>query len=446
MSFRQTTVEFDETGAAAQAARFAIWWLYPSPQETVSLLGDKRLLLGRDDDCDLQLTGTGASRHHAEIVRDGPIWVVRDLKSTNGVFVDGMRVDKAALANGKLLRLGQWLGVVAASPSGDGPHFAAIARGLLVGPMTRAVVQPLQRAAGSDLPVIVLGETGTGKECVARAVHEWSGRTGDFIAVNCAALPEALAEGELFGYRKGAFTGAERASPGHFRAADGGTLLLDEITDLPLTLQAKLLRVLEEGEVVPLGESRPVPLNVRVIAAGQEPLHIAVDEKRFRADLYARLDGLAVVLPPLRERRLEIPHLVHAMLREHSGGRAPRIDVKLVEALCLYDLPFNVRELRLAIKRMLVLHGHEDTLKRSHLPERILRSLGDKLEQGASSAAASRGGGDDDLVAALMAALREHGGVVARAAADVGMSRQRAYRLMEAQGVDLEALRKEQDP
>ena len=186
-----------------------------------------------------------------------------------------------------------------------------------------------------------------------------------------AALPEGLAEGELFGYRRGAFTGADRASPGFFRSAEGGTLLLDEVSDLPLPLQAKLLRVLQEGEVQPLGETRPVAVDVRIVVASQQPLMDAVREGRFRGDLLARLDGLTVRLPPLRQRKEDVPLLFSQLLREHTGGRAPAVEGDVVERLCVHDWPFNVRELVQLARQLLVLHANETLLRAADLPARI---------------------------------------------------------------------------
>ena len=235
----------------------------------------------------------------------------------------------------------------------------------MAGPVLAPLLAPLQRVATRNLPVVVVGETGTGKECVARAVHAWSRRAGPFVAVNCAAVPDGLAEAELFGYRRGAFTGAVDASAGLVRTANGATLLLDEISDLPLPLQAKLPRVLEAREVSPIGEARPVAVDVRVVATTQDPLSAAVAEGRFRADLAARLDGFSVELPPLRERREELPHLFGELVREYAGD-APALDVRLVERLCTAKLAFNVRELVLLARRLTVLHGHEPVLLRSH--------------------------------------------------------------------------------
>jgi two-component system response regulator FlrC len=261
--------------------------------------------------------------------------------------------------------------------------------------------------------------------------------------VNCAALPEALAEGELFGYRRGAFTGAEQASAGHFRAAQRGTLLLDEVCELPLTLQAKLLRVIEQREVQPLGESTPIKLDVRILAAAQEPLSRAVEEGRFRADLFARLDGVTVCLPPLRERRAEIPYLFSRLLMEGSGARPPPVDVRVVERLCLYDWPFNVRELSLLVKRLLVLHGAEPMLKLQHLPERVRDEPKSGVSKGDPAPKLAEEGVE---LASLLQALRTSGGNVARAAQALGISRQRAYRMMQGRPeVDLESLRERGD-
>jgi DNA-binding NtrC family response regulator len=179
-------------------------------------------------------------------------------------------------------------------------------------------------------------------------------------------LPENLAEGELFGYRKGAFTSAERASPGYFQAANGGTLFLDEVSDLSEAIQPKLLRVLEQGEVTPLGETRPIPVDVRVVVATQKPLTTLVDEDRFRADLMARLDGLRIKLLPLRARVEEVPNLFARLLKAKSGT-APAVDAAAVESLCCHRWPLNIREVTNLAKRVAALHGQEKMLKRSHL-------------------------------------------------------------------------------
>ena len=175
----------------------------------------------------------------------------------------------------------------------------------LFGPGTADQLEEIRNTARTTLPVVIVGEAGVGKEAASKALHELSGRAGPFHAVNCAALPQALAEAELFGYRKGAFTGAVQAGLGHFRAAHGGTLLLDELADLAPAIQAKLLRVIQEARVTPLGETKSVDIDVRVVAACQAPVEELVHRGRLRADLAMRLNGAQVRLPPLRERRLE---------------------------------------------------------------------------------------------------------------------------------------------
>ncbi|HLK93120.1 MAG TPA: sigma 54-interacting transcriptional regulator [Polyangia bacterium] len=430
----------------------ALVWLFPRPVAPVDLRGGgaRELTIGREETSAVWLGGNDVSRRHAvlRVAADGSVRIA-DLGSRNGVRVNGRAISEAPLAVGDVVRLGGWVGLVTASPGA----FSEIAPGLWGGAALQAALTPLRQAAPSDLPIVLEGETGTGKELVARALHRWSGRPGPLVAVNCAALPEGLAEGELFGYRRGAFTGADRASAGFFRGAHGGTLLLDEVSDLPLALQAKLLRVLEEREVQPLGEIRPVPIDVRVVVAGQQPLIEAVRTGRFRADLLARLDGLAVRLPPLRRRREDVLPLFAHLLAELGQGRAPAIESDFAERLCMHDWPFNVRELVLLAKRLLTLHGGEVTLRAQHLPERIAGGPADSPPAHDPLAARGAAGGrpvpappaEPVELPALVVALRASGGNVARAAAMLGISRQRAYRLMEGQAVDLEALRRPEE-
>jgi transcriptional regulator of acetoin/glycerol metabolism len=407
-----------------------IRWVFPLGFSTPTLSG--RHVVGRDESCDTVLSGDQISRKHAEFRVDGPVLAVRDLGSRNGVHVNGIRRADFALVPGDVVRCGEWTGVVVAGEGPDG--LEEIAPGWYGGATLAAAIEPARRA-GAELPVIIQGETGTGKEGMARAIHAWSRRAGPFVAVNCAALPAHLVEGELFGYRKGAFTGADRASSGLFRAAEGGTIFLDEILDLPTEIQPKLLRVLEEHEVLPLGETKAVRVDVRVVAATQEPLAEAVSAKRFRADLHARLDGLTVLLPPLRGRREDILPLFQELLRQHARGRDPELDPKLVESLVLYGWPLNVRELVLLARRQLTVYGHERVLKRSHLPERMRVPLeGSKeIDLTPGDARPGRRNTDDaDDFEALVAALRDHKGILSRAADAMGISRARAYRLLAA--------------
>jgi len=408
-------------------------WVFPTP--IVMPLG-RQHVVGRDDSCDTVLRGNEISRRHAEFRVDGPIVAVRDLQSRNGVFVNGQRRDDALLELGDVVRCGEWIGVVV-SDDGAPDVFREIATGWYGGATLAAAVAP-GRSLAADLPIVIQGETGTGKEGMARALHDWSRRRGPMVAVNCAALPADLAEAELFGYRKGAFTGADVQSPGLFRAAEGGSIFLDEILELPLLLQAKLLRVLEERRVRALGETRDLPIDVKIVVATQEPLADAVAEHRFRADLLARLDGLTLVLPPLRARREDIAPLFLTFLKPHFGGRPIEIEAKLIEALCLYDWPLNVRELVLLARRLIGVHGRESVLKKAHLPERMLARGPDDADTEPPGRAAEREkrpwrkADDSAAFDALVEALRAQKGSVARAAAAVGVTRSRAYRLLAA--------------
>lgn len=215
------------------------------------------------------------------------------------------------------------------------------------------VLQQAKLYAASDAPVLILGESGVGKELVARFIHKESRREGNFVPVNCAAIPEELFESELFGYEKGAFTGAAGSKKGLIEEADGGTLFLDEIGEMPLSLQAKLLRFLQEKEIRRLGSTKSKKVNVRVIAATNEDLEEAMKEKRFREDLYYRLSILSLTIPPLRERKEDIPVLCGFFVEKYAKkyGKKVSLSQKALEALLNYDFPGNVRELEAIIHR-----------------------------------------------------------------------------------------------
>ena len=222
------------------------------------------------------------------------------------------------------------------------------------------VQRQLQRLAPSEASVLIIGETGTGKELAARCVHEHSRRQGPFIAVNCGAFSEHLVEAELFGHEAGAFTGAQQARPGWFEAANGGTLFLDEIGDMPLYLQVKLLRVLQEKQVVRLGSRKPLPVDVRLIAATNVELGAAVEARQFRRDLYYRLNVASVRLPPLRERKDDIlplaQHFLEAYRRETPFERVS-LSPGAHNALLAHDWPGNIRELENVIHYGLIMSG-----------------------------------------------------------------------------------------
>ena len=227
-------------------------------------------------------------------------------------------------------------------------------------PESLSVLALAERLATSEIPVLINGPTGTGKEVLSRFIHDRSPRAdGPFIAVNCAAMPETMLEALLFGHQKGAFTGATQASEGFFRAADGGTLLLDEIAELPLALQAKLLRALQEGEVVPIGATHAIKVDVRVLAAANRDLPTEVAEGRFRADLFYRLNVFPLALRPLHERPDDIAPLAFAMLLRHTpaGQMVPWISEPAIALLREHNWPGNVRELENVMRRALLLCG-----------------------------------------------------------------------------------------
>lgn len=418
-----------EDDSVARTARPQIWlsWVFPEAGAAVPL--EHGAIIGRDTECSIQLTGNGVSRRHLELHRQGPIFAIKDLGSTNGTFLNGRRIQHGPVAPGGVLRVGEHVGIFLESVAAPS-SFRAIATGLLGGHELSEALVAMQRAATSDIPIVIIGATGTGKERVARAIHALSGREGAFQAINCAALPKDLAEAELFGYRKGAFTGADRASLGHFRAADGGTLFLDEIAELPLSLQAKLLRVLEDRTVTRLGDTDPVHVDVRVVAAAQRPLAELVEAQQFREDLLARLAGLTVALPPLRERRADVAALFQHFIAHYSGGRPPRIDSKLIECLCLHEWPNNVRELEQLARQLLAVHGLEPILKRAMLPKNLSVRVSFANEPGPSSTGKVVERRDHDA-RQLTAALKKTSGNVREAAALLGFSRQRAYRLLD---------------
>ena len=237
-----------------------------------------------------------------------------------------------------------------------------------------SVLRSAQIVAATDVTVLVHGESGTGKELLGRALHDASPRrSGPFIAINCAALPEQLVESELFGHRRGAFTGATENQPGRIRAATGGTLFLDEIGELPLAIQAKLLRFLENGECQAVGESQVERVDARIIAATNRDLYQQVREGKFREDLYYRLNVVPLQLPPLRQRRDDIAPLLLAFSRELAARHRldpPMFDKKVVQRLESYPWPGNIRELRNLCERMVILH-HSKTITQEMLPPEL---------------------------------------------------------------------------
>ena len=248
-------------------------------------------------------------------------------------------------------------------------------------PESLSILALAERIAAADIPVLINGPTGTGKEVLSRFIHDRSARAGKpFIAINCAAMPETMLEAMLFGHQKGAFTGANAAGEGFFRAADGGTLLLDEIAEMPLSLQAKLLRALQEGEVTPIGATHPVKVDVRVIACANRDLPLEVEEGRFRADLFYRLNVFPLALRPLCERADDVAPLAFAMMLRHvpAGQPVPWIGEAALAMLAAHAWPGNVRELENVIRRALLLAGDAGEIGPQHIAfDRAVRPAGE---------------------------------------------------------------------
>jgi DNA-binding NtrC family response regulator len=354
------------------------------------LLQERELTIGRETTNSICINEPAVSRQHAKVHYQDGHWTITDLGGRNGTIVDGEYVEKeVALEHLHEIRVGDAIfkfvaagaesyaryridGVILGAPPGEA--YDPSRRGAIVGGYQIATLaSALRRVAPTQLSIIFFGESGTGKEVFAKQLHDWSGRKGAFQAVNCAAIPQNLLESELFGYKRGAFSGADRDKIGIVRAADGGTLFLDEIGDMPLEAQAKLLRVIQSKEVVPLGATVAERVDVRIICATHRDLMRLQKAGTFRGDLYARLNEYNMVLPPLRERKEDIYALCRSFLERHGSGELG-MTFPFMTGLLHYDYPYNVRELEAFIKRGCALcdGGELDT---AHLPDEIKEQM-----------------------------------------------------------------------
>jgi transcriptional regulator of acetoin/glycerol metabolism len=302
------------------------------------------------------------------------------------------------------------------------------------GQMHKAICA-LKRVLGRDIPILIEGETGTGKELMAKAIHAASPRgKGPFVAINCASIPEGLIEAELFGYVDGAFTGARRSGvQGKILQANGGTLFLDEIGDMPHALQARLLRVLQERELVPLGSAKSVPVDIVVISATNRKLRLQVEQGRFRDDLYYRLNGLRIGLPPLRERQ-DLLALAERILREEAELPA-RLHAETVSIFLRHPWHGNVRQLRNVLRTALAFLDEGSLVFPRHLPEDFLEEYRRALSTEEKPAVAIPGNTASAEIVQIRQALDTHTGNVANAAAHLGISRATLYRKMKRLGI-----------
>ena len=335
--------------------------------------------IGTDPQNDLVLRDDSVSRWHCEVELTADGVRVRDRGSTNGTFAGKMRVFDAALPGVISLQLGDSevtvtpLEEVAACEQIDADRFVDV---LGRAPRMRELFAALQRVAASDVTVLLEGETGTGKDVIAESIHRVSDRReGPFVVFDCSAVPASLIESELFGHERGAFTGAVRARTGVFEQAHRGTLFLDEIGELPTELQPRLLRVLEKREVRPVGGSKVRSVDVRVLAATNRNLRAEVQHGTFRQDLYFRLAGARLLVPPLRDRIEDIPMLVeHFLALEGAPISANAIPDHVWALFSSYRWPGNVRELRNAIRAAAQAGGDARLLEPDHLPEAVRRA------------------------------------------------------------------------
>ena len=380
------------------------------------------IVVGRDASCDLVLPDRAASRHHARLTPCPNGIEVVDLDSRNGTFVGGRTARRVTAPVGSTIRIGSVLLLVAQLE--EEWRLPELAGPLVGGHSLAAVRRTVSLVGPTELPILILGDTGTGKEVVARLVHTASARSGPFVAVNCAALPEHLVESELFGHVRGAFTGADRNRQGLLTMASSGTLFLDELGELPLPAQAKLLRVLEDRMVRSVGAERASRIDVRFLSATNANLRAAVDAGRFRADLYARLAAVEIRLPALRQRREDIPALIEFLLAR--AGRGPlRFSIDALEALLVHGWPHNIRELDNLV-RTVALRGSSIDL--DDLPLHLQAQLREARREIPSSAPLPSA--DDELRGRIVDLLDFHRGNVRRVAISLGMARGQLYRLL----------------
>lgn len=318
--------------------------------------GRPAILVGQGPACDLRLTDPEVSRRHISLDAAGSRVRIRDLGSTNGTFVENIGMIEGFVSPGETVRIGATtLRIEAANPSaGETPNATAgIGRIWGQSPAMRKIFPLVSRIAGSNMPVVIEGETGTGKEVLAEAIHEASDRSrGPFVVFDCTTIPPSLVESELLGHERGAFTGAVAPRRGLFELAHGGTLLIDEIGDLELALQPKLLRAIEKSEIRRIGADRPIKVDVRILAATRRNLDLEVQAGRFRDDLFHRLAVCRVELPPLRDRAGDIALLAERFWVE-LGGKGS-IPARTMKRWTTERWPGNVRELRNAVARQIV--------------------------------------------------------------------------------------------
>jgi DNA-binding NtrC family response regulator len=390
------------------------------------------------------------SRSHLVIERKGDQVSVRDLESRNGTFVNGERlVGSRALSDGDRISAGNLIFVYTQGPAThQRPRHSEL---IGASPALALLLKQIAQVGAGGASVLIQGESGAGKELVARALHAHSGRKGAFVPVNCGGLSDGVMHAELFGHERGAFSGADRARSGLVQSAEGGTLFLDEIGDATPAMQASLLRLLDSREVRPVGSDQLRQVDVRFVAATHVPLVPAVEEKRFRHDLYARLSRMVIHVPPLRARRADIVPI--ALSKIDAAGKTPaRITRKLADALLSYDWPANVRELDAVVEQLLAESTGKDAIDLSEgVAARLAASerlsvthehAGRVSVPTPNVPAPNRAKHERPSADELRAQLAAHAGNIRGLSQQLGIGRNTLYRWLRDAGIDLDESRK----
>jgi DNA-binding NtrC family response regulator len=398
-------------------------------------------VVGADPGVDLTLVDDSVSGRHCTVVPTESGFDVSDLDSRNGTFMDGVAITRALVPMGAVLRLGtSLLQLMPAEESVEIPPSEADHFGELVGGSVamRRVFALSERASKSDASILLIGESGTGKELAARAVHEYSPRAkGPFVVFDCGAASDTLIASDLFGHVKGAFTGADRDRPGAFASAHQGTLFLDEIGDLPLELQPKLLRLLEAGEVTPLGSTRRDQYDVRVVAATHRDVWKEVGRGTFRGDLFYRLAVVELYLPPLRQRKEDVPALTRLFL-DRAGAPGLAVEGANLNRLVDFHWPGNVRELRNVISRAVALRSPDADF--AQMPILLRPASGGDEEALVFRADKPFHDAKAELIARfertyLADLISRSGGNLSEAARQAGVERKYLYKLLDKSGL-----------
>ncbi len=418
----------------------------PSGTEVLNVGAGEIVTIGRAEDSTIPVDHESVSRKHAQLRLNDGEFLVEDLGSRNGTRLNGEKIVSAtkAASGGDVIRVGP-VDIVVVSvalrtpeqPSAEAEAKSEGVDGVIVAdPVMVGVFQRVRRLATMPTTVLIAGETGVGKEVVASLIHRWSARSSaPFVRINCASLPEHLLEAELFGHEKGAFTGADRRKIGFFEAANGGTLLLDEIGELGLLTQAKLLRALENRVIIRVGSTAEIPIDVRLICATHRNLQEEVAAKRFREDLYYRVNAFTLEIPPLRERPVEVELLANLFAKDLAARASvptPRVSSEALASLTGYAWPGNVRELRNAIDHAVVL-ADRGVILPVHLPEAVRKAP--PRPAVADAPATMRSKVEEIERDTLQQSLAAHGGNQTKTAEALGISRRTLIYKMKRLGI-----------